>query len=129
MLTYLTRKATYRAPRARYLEYSGLSSYFLTAEELRAGLTPDLLRRHRRALRRHRRALRRHHRRRLKNFTTHRSAAAELTRQMNRSHLLVRLLLALAHPLTTLTRSARLLLGNHRRIRLRQMRAKLNPTA
>lgn len=122
MLTYLNRKTTYRAPRARYIEYSGRSSYFLTKEELRAGLTPDLLRRHRRALRRH-------HRRRLKSFTTHRSAAAELTRQMNRGHLLVRFLLALAHPLTTLTRSVRLLLGNHRRFRLRRMRAKLNPTA
>lgn len=126
MLTNRKRSYLSHVPRALYIESFGRSPYFLTAEELRAGLTPDLLRRHRRALRRH-------HRRRLKNFTAHRSAADELTRQMNHGHLLGRLLLALGHPFTTLrctlTRSARLLIGNHRRIRLRRMCAKLHPTA
>lgn len=125
---FTNRKRSYlsHVPRALYIESFGRSPYFLTAEELRAGLTPD-------RLRRHRRALRRHHRRRLKSFTAHRSAAAELTRQMNRGHLLGRLLLALGHPLTTLRRtlirSARLLLGNRRRFRLRQIYKTLHPTA
>lgn len=126
MLTNRKRSYLSHVPRALYIESFGRSPYFLTAEELRAGLTPD-------RLRRHRRALRRHHRRRPKSFTAHRSAAAELTRQMNRGHLLGRLLLALGHPLTTLrrtlTRCARLLLGNRRRFRLRRMYAKLHPTA
>lgn len=119
MFTNCKRKKTLSSA-LRRRAYPHLSPYFLTREERRVRLTTELIFRYRRIQRRSR----------LKRFTAPRNAATELTRRMNRGLLFCRILGTLFHPVATLRRTLTRTFGsNKRRIRLRRMCAKLNPTA